>query len=74
MAIFCRIRGDDHELQLFDQFQRIYAHHAYVGHLLGSAAEGHIEKLSQQLRPDPAIKCLNRPCELSEFMSRANTH
>jgi hypothetical protein len=47
---------------------------AYVGHLLDSAVEGHIEKLSQQLRPDPAIKCLNRPCELSEFMSRANAH
>jgi hypothetical protein len=47
---------------------------AYVGHLLDGAVEGHIEKLSQQLRPDPAIKCLNRPCELSEFMSRANAH
>ena len=43
---------------------------AYVGQLVDGALDGHIERLSQQLRPDPAIKCLNRPCELSEFMSR----
>jgi hypothetical protein len=53
-------------------FTRITAY--VVGHLLDSAVEGHIENLSQQLRPDPAIKCLDRPCELSEFMSRANAH
>jgi hypothetical protein len=45
---------------------------AYVGHLLDGAVDGHIEKLSQQLRPDPASRCLNRPCELSEIMSRAH--
>jgi hypothetical protein len=43
---------------------------AYVGQLLDGAVEGHIEKLSQQLRPDPASKCLNRPRELGELMSR----
>ena len=32
---------------------------AYVGELLDGAVDGHIEKLSQQLRPDPA-KRLNR--------------
>ena len=45
---------------------------AYVGQLVDGAVDGHIERLSQQLRPDPATKCLNRPCELSEFMSRTN--
>ena len=43
---------------------------AYVGQLLGGAVDGHIERLSQQLRPDPASRGLNRPCELSELMSR----
>ena len=43
---------------------------AYVGQLLGGALDGHIERLSQQLRPDPAGRGLNRPCELSELMSR----
>jgi hypothetical protein len=44
---------------------------AYVGQLLDSAVDGQIEKLSRQLRPgDPASKYLNRPCELSELMSR----
>ena len=43
---------------------------AYVGKLLDGAVDEHIERLSQQLRPDPASKGLNRPCELSEFMSR----
>ena len=32
---------------------------AYVGELLDGAVDGHIEKLSQQLRSDPA-KRLNR--------------
>ena len=45
---------------------------AYVGQLVDGAVVGHIERLSQHLRPDPASKCLNRPCELSEFMSRTN--
>ena len=43
---------------------------AYVGQLLDGTVDGHIEKFSQQLRPDQASKCLNRPCELSELMSR----
>ena len=43
---------------------------AYVGQLLDSGVDGHIERLSQHLRPNPASKCLNRPCELSELMSR----
>jgi hypothetical protein len=43
---------------------------AYVGQVFEGAIEGHLERLSQQLHPDPASKCLNRPCELSEFMSR----
>ena len=36
---------------------------AYVGRLLDGAVDGHIEKLSQQLRPEPASRCVNRPCE-----------
>jgi hypothetical protein len=43
---------------------------AYVGQLLNGAVDEHIERLSQQLRPNPASRCLNRPCELSELMSR----
>jgi hypothetical protein len=43
---------------------------AYVGHLLNDEINDHIEGLSQQLRSDPASKCLNRPCELGELMSR----
>ena len=45
---------------------------AYVGQLLDGAVDRQIEELSQQLRPDPASKGLNRPCELSELMSRTN--
>jgi hypothetical protein len=44
---------------------------AYVGQLFDGAVDSRIEKLSQELRPDPASRCLNRPCELSELMSRA---
>ena len=36
---------------------------AYVGQLLDGAVDGHIERLSQQLRPEPASRCVNRPCE-----------
>jgi hypothetical protein len=43
---------------------------AYVGQLFDSAVDRHIESLSQRLDPDPASRCLNRPCELSDFMSR----
>ena len=45
---------------------------AYVGRLVDSAVDARIEKISQSLRPDPASRCLNRPCELSELMSRTN--
>jgi nucleoside-diphosphate-sugar epimerase len=38
--------------------------------LLDGATDGYIAELSQHLRPDPATRCLNRPCELSELMSR----
>jgi hypothetical protein len=44
---------------------------AYVGQLVDGAVDGHIERLSQRLDPDPAGRCLNRPCDLSELMSRS---
>ena len=69
-SIFCRVRGDENELQLSDQFERVSQITAYVGQMLDGAVDGHIEKLSQQLGPDPASRCLNRPCEMSELMSR----
>jgi hypothetical protein len=74
MFTLCRIRGTTMSFNYLTNSSGFTRVTAYVGHLLDSAVEGHIEKLSQQLRPDPAIKCLNRPCELSEFMSRANAH
>jgi hypothetical protein len=43
---------------------------AYVGPLLDSAVDGHIEELSQKLRPHPAARGLNRRYDLSELMSR----
>ena len=43
---------------------------AYVGQLLDGAVDEHIDELSQKLRPDPATRGLNRPYDLSEFMSR----
>lgn len=43
---------------------------AYVGHLLNDAVDERIERLSQQLDPDPSSRCLNRPYELGEFMTR----
>jgi hypothetical protein len=45
---------------------------AYVGQLLDVAVDRQIEELSQQLRPDPASKGLNRPYGLSELMARTN--
>ena len=42
----------------------------YVGQLIDGAVNESIEGLSQQLRPDPASRYLNRPCELNELMSR----
>jgi len=42
---------------------------AYVEQLFDSAVEDRpIEQLSQQPRPDPATRYLNRPCELSDLM------
>ena len=43
---------------------------AYVGLMVDNAVDAQIEKLSQELRPDPACRCLNRPMDLSELMSR----
>jgi hypothetical protein len=43
---------------------------AYVGQLLDSAVDGHIEELSQKLGPDPASRRLNRAYDLGELMSR----
>ena len=40
---------------------------ACVGQLLDGATDRYIEELSQHLRPDPASRCLNRPCEPSEL-------
>ena len=44
---------------------------AYVQQLVDNAADARIETISQSVRQDPASRCLNRPWELSEFMSRA---
>ena len=44
---------------------------AYVHQLVDNAVDARIEKISQSVRPDdPASRCLNRPLELSEIMSR----
>jgi hypothetical protein len=51
------------------EFTRIAS---YVGQLLDGAVDGHIEKLSQKLRPDPARRFLNR--DLGELMSRTIIH
>ena len=44
---------------------------AYVGQLIDGAVDTQIEKLAQSLREDPSSRGLNRPCELSELMSKA---
>jgi hypothetical protein len=44
---------------------------AYVGQLIDGAVDGHIERLSQRFDPNPAGRCLNRPCDFSELMSRS---
>jgi hypothetical protein len=43
---------------------------AYVGQLVDSAVDTRLETISQSFRPDPASRYLNRPCELSELMTR----
>jgi hypothetical protein len=46
---------------------------AYVGHLFEETTERPpIDEIAQQPRPDPATRCLNRRCDLSELMSRTN--
>ena len=44
---------------------------AYVRHQVDHAVDIHIERLSQNLDPDPAGKGLNRSYELSDLMRRA---
>jgi hypothetical protein len=41
---------------------------AYVHQLVDDAVDARIATISQSVR-DPASRCLNRPWELSEFMS-----
>jgi hypothetical protein len=45
----------------------------YVGHLFDAVENRSIAEISQTLRPDPACRCLNRPCELSELMCQTFT-
>jgi hypothetical protein len=45
---------------------------SYVGQLVDGAVDGHIEKLSQKLRPNSARKTANR--DLSDLMSRTIIH
>jgi hypothetical protein len=50
------------------RFTRVAAH---VGRLFEETIERRpIDELAQQPRPDPASRCLNRPYDLSELMSR----
>src|SRR5262249_62124572 len=42
----------------------------YVGQLVDSAVDTRIKTFSKIFRPDPASRCLNRPCDLSELMTR----
>jgi hypothetical protein len=47
---------------------------AYVRHHLfkETTEQPPIDELAQRPRPDPATRCLNRQCDLSELMSRTN--
>jgi hypothetical protein len=38
---------------------------AYVGQMVDQAIDAQIEKISQNLHPNPATQCLNRPMDLS---------
>jgi len=49
-------------------FERIAA---FVGQIVDNAVDAHIEKVSQDIRPNPASQCLNRPCDLGDLMVRA---
>jgi hypothetical protein len=44
---------------------------AYVGQMVDHAVDMQIEKISQNLHPDPATRCLNQPTDLSALMSRS---
>jgi hypothetical protein len=44
---------------------------AYVGELVDNAVAGRVENFSQRLDANPAERYLNRPCDLSELMSRS---
>jgi hypothetical protein len=44
---------------------------AYAGELVDNAVAGHVENVSQRLEANPAERYLNRPCDLSELMSRS---
>jgi len=44
---------------------------AYLSKWLDHAADPRIENISQNSRPNPASRGLNRPVEMSELMSRA---
>jgi hypothetical protein len=46
---------------------------AYVGDLFGAVQDRTMAEISQQPRPDPAGRCLNRPYELSELMCQSFT-
>ena len=55
-----------------DSFTRIAG---CVGLLFDDTVEGRTieEHFSPQFRPDPASRCLNRPCELSDLMCQSIT-
>ena len=38
--------------------------------ITADTTEARLERISQSFRFDPASRCLNRPCELSELMTR----
>ena len=42
---------------------------AYVGQMVDHAVDMQIEKISQNLQPDPATRCLNKPTDLSALSS-----
>src|SRR5215467_16111324 len=64
---FCRA---DEESDMSIKATRIAT---YVGHLFDDTQDRSIAEISQQQRPDPAGRCLNRPYELSELMCQSFT-
>ena len=69
-STFCRVRGDDDELQLSDHFQRVYADYR----LCGAAARRRRRRAYRKALPTAAPRSGQQmpksPCELSELMSR----